>query len=97
LNEKEIDQLLGHYRSERRRLAFQLENVRGLIADLKRKKGAGTQGTGQGQRRQGVARQGHRRPDPQGQGHEKSRPSGGPAQEARTQAPGIEHLGTTWC
>lgn len=38
LNEKEIDQLLGHYRSERRRLAFQLENVRGLIADLKRKK-----------------------------------------------------------
>lgn len=35
LNEKEIDQLLSHYRSERRRLAFQLDQVRTLINQLK--------------------------------------------------------------
>jgi hypothetical protein len=38
LNEKDIDQLLGHYRAERRRLSFQLELVRGTIVDLKKRK-----------------------------------------------------------
>lgn len=36
LNEKEIEQLLGQYRSERRRLNFQLDKVREAIAELKR-------------------------------------------------------------
>jgi hypothetical protein len=40
LSEKDIDQLLGHYRSERRRLAFQLETVRTAIIDLKKAKNA---------------------------------------------------------
>lgn len=35
LNEKEIDQLLTQYRSERRRLLFQLERVRSAMRDLK--------------------------------------------------------------
>jgi len=35
LSEKEIGQLLGQYRSERRRLMFQLETVRTAIRDLK--------------------------------------------------------------
>ncbi|MGV9013574.1 MAG: hypothetical protein ACOH13_13345 [Flavobacteriales bacterium] len=39
LSEKEIDHLLSHYRSERRRLSFQLDHVRGLITDLKESKG----------------------------------------------------------
>lgn len=41
LNEKDVDQLLGHYRAERRRLAFQLEQVRTAISELKRSKPAG--------------------------------------------------------
>ena len=35
LNPKEVEQLLGQYRSERRRLLFQLENVREAIRELK--------------------------------------------------------------
>ena len=35
LNPKEVQQLLGQYRSERRRLMFQLENVREAIRELK--------------------------------------------------------------
>lgn len=35
LNEKEIAQLLSQYRSERRRLLFQLERVRSAMRDLK--------------------------------------------------------------
>jgi len=35
LNEKEVEHLLGQYRSERRRLLFQLENVRQAITALK--------------------------------------------------------------
>ncbi len=35
LSEKDIDQLLTQYRSERRRLSFQLETVRKAIKDLK--------------------------------------------------------------
>ncbi len=35
LNEKNIDQLLVHYRNERRRLAFQLDMVKNAITDLK--------------------------------------------------------------
>jgi hypothetical protein len=35
LSDKEIDHLLGQYRSERRRLLFQLENVRQAIVGLK--------------------------------------------------------------
>jgi hypothetical protein len=35
LSEKDIDQLLNQYRSERRRLGFQLENVRRAISELK--------------------------------------------------------------
>jgi hypothetical protein len=35
LNEKEVEQLLNQYRSERRRLLFQLENVRQAISALK--------------------------------------------------------------
>lgn len=38
LSEKDIDQLLGHYRSERRRLIFQLETVRTAIIGLKKTK-----------------------------------------------------------
>lgn len=40
LSEKDIDQLLGHYRAERRRLAFQLETVRTAINDLQKAKNA---------------------------------------------------------
>ncbi len=36
LGEKDIDQLLVHYRSERRRLMFQLDQVRIALKDLKR-------------------------------------------------------------
>lgn len=39
LSEKDVDQLLSHYRSERRRLNFQLGLVRGTIVDLKKQKG----------------------------------------------------------
>jgi hypothetical protein len=35
LNEKEVEHLLNQYRSERRRLLFQLENVRQAISSLK--------------------------------------------------------------
>ena len=35
LSEKDIEQLLIHYRSERRRLTFQLEQVKDAIADLR--------------------------------------------------------------
>lgn len=38
LSEKNIDQLLVHYRNERRRLTYQLDLVRGAIADLKKDK-----------------------------------------------------------
>jgi hypothetical protein len=38
LNEKDVDQLLGHYRAERRRLSFQLEQIRTAIVDLKKNK-----------------------------------------------------------
>lgn len=38
LNEKDVDQLLNHYRSERRRLNFQLGLVRSTIVDLKKEK-----------------------------------------------------------
>lgn len=36
LNEKDLDHLLTHYRAERRRLQFQLEQVRTAILDLKK-------------------------------------------------------------
>ncbi|HEX2617457.1 MAG TPA: hypothetical protein VHL57_07935 [Flavobacteriales bacterium] len=36
LSEKDVDQLLGHYRAERRRLSFQLEQIRTSIADLRK-------------------------------------------------------------
>ncbi len=38
LNENEVDMLLSHYRSERRRLNFQLASVRTALRDLKRVK-----------------------------------------------------------
>lgn len=38
LSEKDIDQLLGHYRAERRRLNFQLDLIRSTITDLKKDK-----------------------------------------------------------
>jgi len=38
LSEKDIDQLLSHYRSERRRLAFQLDTIRTAIIGLKKAK-----------------------------------------------------------
>ncbi len=38
LSEKDLDQLLGHYRAERRRLSFQLDLVRDTIANLKKDK-----------------------------------------------------------
>ena len=38
LSEKNIDQLLVHYRNERRRLSYQLDLVRGAISDLKKEK-----------------------------------------------------------
>src|SRR5512137_291808 len=40
LSEKDIDQLLSHYRSERRRLSFQLETIRTAIVNLKKTKNA---------------------------------------------------------
>lgn len=40
LNEKDLDQLLGHYRAERRRLMFQLEQVRDALKDLKKAQSA---------------------------------------------------------
>lgn len=43
LNEKDVDQLLAHYRAERRRLGFQLELVRRTILDLKKDKAARTE------------------------------------------------------
>ncbi len=39
LSEKDIDQLLNQYRSERRRLSFQLDNVRKAIKELKTVRG----------------------------------------------------------
>jgi hypothetical protein len=39
LNEKDIDQLLAHYRAERRRLGYQLELVRAAIENLKEERG----------------------------------------------------------
>ena len=39
LSEKDVDQLLNHYRAERRRLNFQLGLVRQTITDLKKEKG----------------------------------------------------------
>lgn len=38
LSEKNIDQLLVHYRNERRRLSYQLDLVRSAISDLKKEK-----------------------------------------------------------
>ncbi|MBZ0206391.1 MAG: hypothetical protein K8H89_08705 [Flavobacteriales bacterium] len=38
LTEKDIDQLLAHYRNERRRLGYQMDLVRTAIADLKQNK-----------------------------------------------------------
>lgn len=38
LNDKDIDELLAQYRSERRRLSFQLERVREAIKELRRSK-----------------------------------------------------------
>lgn len=56
LNEKDIDQLLSHYRSERRRLAFQLEQVRAAIIGLKKDRtstarSSGTASAGEGAKR----------------------------------------------
>lgn len=56
LSEKDIDQLLSHYRSERRRLAFQLEQVRTAIIGLKKDRtsaarSSGTASTGEGTKR----------------------------------------------
>lgn len=61
LSEKDIDQLLSHYRSERRRLAFQLEQVRAAIVGLKKDKagaakGASTQVAGTAKRGPGRPR-----------------------------------------
>lgn len=42
LSEKDVEQLLIQYRSERRRLMFQLENIRAAIADLKALRGDNT-------------------------------------------------------
>lgn len=39
LSDQEIDELLAQYRSERRRLMFQLENVRSAMSELKEKRG----------------------------------------------------------
>ncbi len=38
LSEKNIDQLLVHYRNERRRLSYQLDLVRAAISDLKKER-----------------------------------------------------------
>lgn len=46
LNDKDIDQLLNQYRSERRRLIFQLDNVRKAISDLKGTRTGTATGTG---------------------------------------------------
>ncbi len=46
LNDKDIDQLLNQYRSERRRLSFQLDTIREAIKDLKaRREGKPTTST----------------------------------------------------
>lgn len=46
LSEKDVEQLLIQYRSERRRLMFQLENIRAAIADLKTLRGDSTKEEG---------------------------------------------------
>lgn len=43
LSEKNIDQLLLHYRNERRRLSYQLDMIKAAIADLKQQKGEATE------------------------------------------------------
>lgn len=45
LNEKNIDQLLAHYRNERRHLVYQLDLVKAAIEDLKQQKVSGGSGT----------------------------------------------------
>ncbi len=45
LNEKEVEKLLSEYRSERRRLNFQLDRVREAIADLKAVGGGTSKGS----------------------------------------------------
>jgi hypothetical protein len=56
LNEKEVEQLLTQYRSERRRLLFQLENVRQAISSLKGKAAPGTPTTGEAPVKRGPGR-----------------------------------------
>ncbi|HMN06031.1 MAG TPA: hypothetical protein PKD45_09910 [Flavobacteriales bacterium] len=47
LSDKDISQLLAHYRNERRQLTYQLDLVKAAIADLKQQKGeAGEDGDG---------------------------------------------------
>ncbi|MBS1582287.1 MAG: hypothetical protein JST66_08825 [Bacteroidetes bacterium] len=46
LSDKDIDQLLSHYRSERRRLAFQLEQVRAAIIGLKKDRTSAARSSG---------------------------------------------------
>lgn len=56
LNPEEINELLVQYRSERRRLSFQLERVREAIKDLRAARGDGDQGDEEGVVRRGPGR-----------------------------------------
>lgn len=56
LNEKDIDQLLSHYRSERRRLAFQLEQVRAAIIGLKKDRTSAVRSSGTASAAEGTKR-----------------------------------------
>ena len=58
LNEKDINELLAQYRSERRRLIFQLERVREAIADLKAQRGDGSPEEGEEPVKRGPGRPG---------------------------------------
>jgi len=56
LNEKDIENLLGQYRSERRRLIFQLDRVRDAIIDLKSQRVAPTAQDGEAPVKRGPGR-----------------------------------------
>lgn len=68
LSDKEIDQLLTQYRSERRRLMFQLETVRAAIGDLKAKRSDAPESSrppakrGPGRPRKAASEQARRKP-----------------------------------
>lgn len=63
LSDKNIDQLLVHYRNERRRLTYQLDLIKSAIADLKKHRTtAGTSDTERPEMVEGTVKRGPGRP-----------------------------------